>query len=434
MSDRPNSCREPMLAHRGVTRVATGALWPEEEALLLAIRAAADPTLLARLRGTLASPALDWDALWRLGEQQQVQPLLARVLGDPVVVDRVPDRIRDLVRATRLQMTLHNLAARAELERLGRLLAARGIPAVPLKGVHLALRLFGALDARRCGDIDILVPEADRGAAWDLLRASGYEPAEAVKPGVLSHPFHGVPLVRVSGGVRSVVELHWKLTDPRFVDVDYEQLWARIREASPPGGPLYALPPEDLLLFLALHLPKHDAGHLRLLADVDRLVRLEAARLDWDMLLVRGRAWRVSDLLSFSLGAATVLLDTPVPADVLARLRPPGWKRGLVSLLAGPRTMLRPPAPDHLRANRSRLAYCLMLQPGRTIARAYWHNLMGPSRVQPSESEDRDAGLLRRVGTGLAWTTLALWSAVRDHSRAGRALGPGSAGVSGARD
>jgi hypothetical protein len=131
-------------------------------------------------------------------------------------------------------------------------------------------------------------------------------------------------------------------------------------------------------------------------------------------------AWSVASLLYFAVWRAQVLMQTPVPSSVLRRLRPPAWRAAFVDLLAGPWAVLRPPAADHLRANRFRLAYCAMLPPLSRALDAYTCYLMLPDGGHEwSELSDR-AAKARGLARGLAWTGLVL-----GHSLAQRLTSPG---------
>jgi hypothetical protein len=388
-------------------------LSPLEETLLLCIQAERSPAAQARLAALLADRAVAWTALRAEAARQAVLPLVAQALSDPRQASAVPEATRQDARRERLQTLFANTVLHTELRRLGALLAARGIPVTPLKGTHLTERLYGGLDARWCGDIDLLVPEADLMPTDAFLRAEGYAPASAPPPGLADHPFHGVPLVRQHAGTTTVVELHWNLTDPRFVAVDYRALWARIPAAGGRDSGLRPLPAEELLVFLSIHLPKHHNGVLRLLADIDRLVRRETRALDWERLTALARGWDADGLLYFALRRAQHLFDTPLPPAVTRALRPVPWCRAAVGLLAGSRAVIRPPAGENLRYNRSRLAYAAMLSPAGRAFRAYRHYLFPPAR------SSGPVALAGRVARGVAWTGITVASAVLPWPRAG---------------
>jgi hypothetical protein len=381
-------------------------LRPEEEAILLCVRAERNPEQQARLAELLAPGRMDWAAFWAEAAEQQVAPLVAQTLLASPLAASLPSVALDQARTVRLRTILHNLSAHAELRRIGAVLHARAIPVAPLKGTHVAERLYGSLGARQVGDIDILVPEPQLTEARAVLRELGYAPASGVTRGIAEHPFHGVPWVRQGGSTRFVVELHWGLSDPRFVTIDCEQLWQRIRAASSDREPLRPLPAEETLVFLALHLPKHNIGLLRLLGDIDRLVRREGSSLDWAFALELSRRWSVSAHLYFTLRWAHLLFGTPIPPGVLNQLAPPAWQRGLVELLVGLRAILRPPIWPHLRSNRFRLAYCAMLTPLGRCLHAYLHYLYASFSPSDPTTWGRAAGMLSRLTHGIGWTAL----------------------------
>ncbi len=365
---------------------------------MLLLLVSGDPGCGARpqVEAMMAEGALDWEAFISLAALQDVVSLLPYSPLWPMVAERLPEELAQHVKAHRLSVMMTNMAAAAELDRLESELISRGLSVIPLKGVALLKRLYPAMDARRCGDIDLLVRPRDRAAAYRTLESLGYRPLEDPKPGVAHHPFHGVPLVRTSGRASYVVELHWNLTDPRFVPVSVHALWERVERACA-SKDMLDLPTEELLVFLALHMPKHDTGLLRLLADVDRLVRREP--VDWGRVEQIARSWRADILTFFALDRARALLGTPVPQNVLEALSPGRVRRVLVDGLSGVKWMLRPPRHYNLRANQFRMAYCLMLQPMGRAFRGYRTYIWG-------EEASSWMGQLSGSIRGVAWTVL----------------------------
>ena len=255
-------------------------LTPAERLLLACCQAAPGFAAVSR---ALQLPDLDWATFWDLAGRQEVRPLVARTLARARLLDELPAPARTAADAARVETTAQNLAARAELRAIASELGNLGIPVMPLKGVELAQRVYGGLDARRCGDIDILVRERDWEPAWHALRARGYRPLTTVSPGVREHPFHDVPLVRTTESGGFAVELHHQLTDQRFTQIDHDNLW---RRALPDrGAGIVEMPPEELLVYLALHLPKHDTGLLRLVADIDHLIASGRLEICWERAL-----------------------------------------------------------------------------------------------------------------------------------------------------
>ena len=99
-----------------------------------------------------------------------------------------------------------------------------------------------------------------------------------------------------------------------------------------PGSAVRLLAPEDNLLQVTLHTAKHSyvrAPGFRLHTDVDRIVRRQP--LDWDLFLRRVMSLKVKTPVYFSLAIPRFLFGTPIPAEVLAQLRPPPWKMRLIT-------------------------------------------------------------------------------------------------------
>ena len=393
---RAPAVRAARAAHDAASGAGSGpsGLAPELEALVLCSLAARSPLHDQRLAEIL-SGGFDWGRFWDEAGTQQVQPLVARELAGTWLNAIVPPDLARAAREARLQTIGYNLAVHGELQSIGRALRARGIDVAPLKGTHLAQRLFGALDARRVGDIDILVPEERLEDARAVLFDLGYGRRSGASVGIEEHSFHGVPYIRVGPNCSFVVELHWGLNNPRFVSVEYAGLWRRIREAAPAGAALMPLPSEETLLFLALHLPKHDLGVLRLIADIDRLLRVEGGGIDWDRVLSTAARWRVSQFLYFALHRARVTLGSPVPEAVMRRLRPHAWRRTAVELLAPPQSLLAPPAHGRLRYNRYRLAYCAMVSPLARSLQTYAYYLFAEYGEAPGGILGRARGVGR---------------------------------------
>jgi hypothetical protein len=148
--------------------------------------------------------------------------------------------------------------------------------------------------------------------------------------------YDGATLYETPGGVR--IDLHWALlTEPRFVwNAGEAEVWERSTPITVAGAAARSLGREDLVLYLAAHLAVHHtlAGLLRY-HDLARVVRHEAAALDWAALLTRAARWRVRRALFFALLGARALFEAPVPPAILAALRPRGPRARLLAALVG---------------------------------------------------------------------------------------------------
>ncbi|MCC6178283.1 MAG: nucleotidyltransferase family protein [Chloroflexi bacterium] len=354
--------------------------------------------------------------------RHEVLPLVATALRDCDYGSSEATALASVANEALFQIRIRGMANHSELRRIGERLAAHSISAVALKGTHLGVRLFDAIDGRQTRDIDILVQSRQLEQARGVLRGLGYRPLAAADARLDTHPFHGAPWVRQVPPLETAVELHWGLENPRVARIDYAALWQRTLMRQEDREPLLSLPSEECLLFLALHLVKSTRGRLRLLADIDRLLRREGPGFDWDYAIRLARAWDVSWMLYCALCWTSLLFDTPFPPGAFKKLEPPTWRRVLIEVLAPPHVIVRSPALPRLQAARFRFAYVAMLRPFSRAGAAYLAYLFRdrPWQRQPRHGVvGRLIAVAKRPVRGLCWTVLALASALVDVVRLG---------------
>jgi hypothetical protein len=100
-----------------------------------------------------------------------------------------------------------------------------------------------------------------------------------------------------------------------------------IRSVSISGSDVRMLSPEDNLLQVALHTAKHTyvrAPGFRLHLDVVRIVKGQT--IDWDVFVKRVLDLQVKTPVFFSLAIPKIFFNTPIPDEVLERLKPSQWK------------------------------------------------------------------------------------------------------------
>ena len=288
------------------------------------------PDDLAALAITRPSPPLGelseagWLALVEAGFRGGVLAALA---------PRLPDLPGVRARFARLEAALIMEAGqrRTSLDQVLGLLAARGLPAVPLKGPVLAERLYASPALRPSSDLDVLVLPADLEAAVAALEAGGYVlergPAERYSRR------RGHHLTLATPG-RAKVELHFRPTSSFSSDVPAAEVVSRscpARLAS--GTATLVLAPEDELIVLAVHAVTHLAERPGWILDLLLLLEANPA-LDWGAIEVRSRRWRCHR----SLAHALLLLrgfGAGVPAGLAARADAPRtrlaeWLRHLI--------------------------------------------------------------------------------------------------------
>jgi hypothetical protein len=270
------------------------------------------------------------------------------------------------VLAEGLRRDYHHTAAanailRDELWRLLDALEAAGIAPILLKGAALAWRTYSSPALRPMGDLDLLIAPAEVEGAVSALEAAGYEWLDKDgRPQAMQQLSGGeVQLARSCAGSRVLVELHWWAFAGEWSRhaglLDDTACHARARSVLVEGRPVRLLHPHDQLLHLAHHMAvSHQLsdGTLRMLVDLDRCIRAEPP--EWPGLARLARETRLATVLWHTLALAHTLLQTPVPPEALAAVRPEGWRSralwrlvGQAQIMAGQNLRQGKLYPDH---------------------------------------------------------------------------------------
>jgi hypothetical protein len=221
-----------------------------------------------------------------------------------------------------------------ELDEVARTLAQHGIRLVALKNAGIARGIYPCPGCCPMGDLDVLVERRHFRRAHAQMLELGYalefrselEEAnlQAAEEGGGAEYWKLLP-----SGEKLWFELQWRPVAGRWIRPDQEpsaeELMARSMPI--PGTDVRLLAPEDNLLQVCLHTAKHTyvrAPGFRLHTDVDRIVNRQI--IDWDLFLRRVTALQVKTACYFSLAIPQCLFHTPIPAQVLDRLRPARWK------------------------------------------------------------------------------------------------------------
>ena len=129
-------------------------------------------------------------------------------------------------------------------------------------------------------------------------------------------------------------ELSWRAVAGRWIRPDLEPDTDELMEDSYvlDDGCVHILSPEDNLLQVCIHTAKHSylrAPGLRLHLDVDRIVSHK--KIDWELFLKKVEKTHVKTACYFSLLIPSTLFGTPVPSDVLEKLKPNSRKEKAIT-------------------------------------------------------------------------------------------------------
>lgn len=289
----------------------------EAQALLECVRFYFSPDAGASTL-TEVSSGIDWQRVAGLAAAHRVEPLLFQSLVR--LPNLAPAPILGALRGRVQAITFRNLKLTRELLHLVELCEARGIEVLPLKGPVVAQQLYGNLNLRMFGDLDILVRPPHVRAAERLLTEAGYDlqlERSAWKDRLFAYK-RGHHHVFLHPGKDVAVELHWRIM-PRMLScpIETEDFWRRLARCSVAAKPVACNGPEDLLLILGLHGARHGWSQLNWIADIAALLRTHPD-LDWSVLRERARQTGTERMLRLCLRVVHEVLEVEIPVPVRA--------------------------------------------------------------------------------------------------------------------
>lgn len=271
----------------------------EREALRTLLAALADPP---RAGALLAGDAATGERLLAVARHHRLSPLL-----DAACRDTLPPALAEVCRRDRAMTTARNLILTDAAEELVLAFGARGIDAVLLKGLAYESELYLEHHGPGCrptADVDILVREAHRRPAFQVLSDLGYEP-RAAAPGFDDADYHEVAWSRGPASAASI-DLHMALAPLVRCGIDYQAVWADVRPLSFGRARAFLLARAHAAVFHALHMA---IDHF----DVPALYLVDMARLlpdatDVTSAVEVARAWRCARPLATSLALTSAFL------------------------------------------------------------------------------------------------------------------------------
>lgn len=295
-------------------------LRPEARLVLAAGRANVAP---AELQSLLA-PSFSWPLVESFTQGQSATTAVHTLLG-ALPAGVVPDGVRQrLGKGSMISQFRLRCLQRALDESVATLVQA-GVQPMLLKGAALAATVYPAFSDRQMQDLDLLVPPEEVDRAWKALLAAGWVVAgSGMRVPFFEQHHHRPPLLAPWLG-HARLELHTRLFHGggpfAFSADDLRREAATISV----GGHAALVPSlEHSLLYLCLHFAWSHAmtrGVLRTLQDLAVLWKA-GVRLDEGFVRL-ARESRAATCCYWTLRLGQRLSDVPVPAAVLAALRPP---------------------------------------------------------------------------------------------------------------
>jgi Uncharacterised nucleotidyltransferase len=272
----------------------------------------------------------DWELLLQKAEEEGVAPLIYWTLCRSGELSACPTAVEGRLRAVYFSVRMNNEALLKELENLTFLFDRAEIPVVALKGICFALTIYPEIGLRPMGDLDLLTPASQVADALRIVKESGYmEIVPEALPGIDSLLSHAVGLQK-NAAPFTMLELHHTLVAEKgfmhAVSVDW--FWTQtepFQSISPrwPLNSLLMLSPTAQVLYASAHIMLQHGSHntnLRWYYDLDRLVRVYAQDIDWDLLLAQAQTFAWGSAVFAALSKTVEFFGTPVPGSVLDEL------------------------------------------------------------------------------------------------------------------
>jgi hypothetical protein len=237
------------------------AAWPRSEENVAAIRRA-------------AQRVTDWPLFRRIVIRQRIYGLAHHGLTRAGVV--IPSAIASAIASEARAIVMSDLAMIAEAVRLKRLFDEHGVPIAFLKGQTLEQLAYGTIGLRHAKDIDILIPPDCVEIAAGLLVQAGYGrvmPAAQFgdrKNAIWIRTFKNFQFANDAN--HSVLELHWRLSDNRYIASRLPPMSALQDVAMTDAMALPTLPEDHLFLYLCVHGASHCWFRLKWIADIGALI------------------------------------------------------------------------------------------------------------------------------------------------------------------
>jgi len=288
-------------------------------------------TLTEEIRSELMSmKESDWREVIKAANKLGVTPLIATNTQRHEI--RVPLQISESLQKSLKNNTARNLGLLAEFQKLAKVLQARNIPLIPLKGVYLSSNLYKNIGERLISDIDLLVPFANLRDAVDAIESgTDYRPSRPYDLEAEQKRLHHLPAYIKPNA--PPLEIHWTLLTPGFqTQLDLQGLWERAIPAKINGTDVLVLSPNDLLIHLCAHVAYQHmfVGALRPLYDIKLTLDRFSDRLDWVVIKRHADEWKLLNSVYLALRLTDDLLDCVIPDSAWQSLRPVDFNETLL--------------------------------------------------------------------------------------------------------
>ncbi|MCK5539258.1 MAG: nucleotidyltransferase family protein [Bacteroidales bacterium] len=263
----------------------------------------------------------DWDETIRFARHTHLLGHLYFLMERSSLLEKIPARVKNIMLGSSIYNRYFRIQARREMVHLAKQISTSKIPIVLLKGGAYIQAQLGAYSGRRLSDIDLLVAKSNLSTTEKILLSGGWQYGEVNEYD--QHYYrdwmHEVPPL-IHQSRKMEVDLHHNIVPPvSRIKLDASKLLEKALLID--NSPFYILEAKDLVLHSATHLFFNDElrGGLRDLVDMHELcMQFSKKENFWSELVPRARDLGLQRPLYYALFHLKLLLNTPIPIDVLS--------------------------------------------------------------------------------------------------------------------
>ena len=206
-----------------------------------------------------------------------------------------------------IQLSGRNILFQEELKYVLSVFAKHGIKVIVLKGAAFAESIYEHIGQRKMGDIDLLVKEKDKKKAGDVLIKEGYHLLEKSQSFYIKE-----------GKMGALIDLDHKMP---YIN-DENALWESAVPFNPLTANAFVLSIEENMIYLCYHmLIGHGRAEEKWIKDIDKFIRFYEKNINWDYFARRVKIYKLYIPCYFTLKRVKDHFGTPVPNDVLSRIK-----------------------------------------------------------------------------------------------------------------
>lgn len=276
---------------------------------------------LRNINSILSLSDTDWDLLIRQARSCELLAHLCFRLETEDLLQSAPDKTKAHFQSEKILSLRQQEAARWEVLQIHNALSSIGVPIILLKGAAYLEAGLPPAPGRFFSDIDILVPKTMIEDTEAKLQFQGWLTThhDEYDQRYYRKWMHEIPPLQHIGRQSTIDVHHSILPLTARLHPNPEKLIQSAIQISK-DFELYMLCPEDMLLHSATHL-FHDGElehGLRGLVDLDRLlIHYGSDDANWNTLIDRAIEMNLSRPLFYALHYCSMLLDTPIPVDII---------------------------------------------------------------------------------------------------------------------